>query len=330
MAYGEGDQFHGACLASVPATGHQLTREIGIVVFEGFSLLAAAVIPEVLQYANELRAAHVSGASLYNVQFFSAEGGNVVSSSSIAVRTLACRAAEAAGFAALFVADGRGARRAARNDSLLAWLGRVIPRSGLIKTWGEGLRVLEAACLCGDRQGQAAAAWNADPGTFDEGEQYEPVRTALMLVKRDLGTPAARAIAERLPPLGESLRTSLFPEGVGVSVADKIQVAARWMRDNCARRILVVDAARVAAMSERNFLRCFRRETGLTPSEFLLQARLDMTSRLLADTDFPINRIATRCGCISGDRLARVFQQRFAMTPAEYRTQARNSRAAIS
>jgi transcriptional regulator GlxA family with amidase domain len=39
------------------------------------------------------------------------------------------------------------------------------------------------------------------------------------------------------------------------------------MRENYIRPISIADAARVAAMSERNFLRRFKAQIGLTPSE---------------------------------------------------------------
>ncbi|MEX3846286.1 helix-turn-helix domain-containing protein [Paraburkholderia sp. BR10882] len=63
---------------------------------------------------------------------------------------------------------------------------------------------------------------------------------------------------------------------------------------------------------------------GVTPFEYLLQARLDLTSRMLAETDFSIDRIAKSCGWTNGDRLAQIFRRRFSLTPSEFR-QRRNS-----
>lgn len=86
-----------------------------------------------------------------------------------------------------------------------------------------------------------------------------------------------------------------------------IRASARWLRKNGDRPISVVEAAQIAAMSECSFLRRFKLEMGITPSEYLLRARLDMTCHLLVETDFPVDKIAPRCGIGNGDRLAKIF-----------------------
>lgn len=106
---------------------------------------------------------------------------------------------------------------------------------------------------------------------------------------------------------------------------DRVRATAIWLRNNYGRAISVSDAVRVAAMSERNFLRHFKQEIGMTPSEFLLQVRLDRTVTLLMETDFPIGTIARQCGWGNGDRLAKIFRRHLDVTPSEYRSRARSS-----
>ena len=91
------------------------------------------------------------------------------------------------------------------------------------------------------------------------------------------------------------------------------------MRENYGRPISVAKAAQVAAMSERSFLRRFKSQMGLTPSEYLLRARLDASCLLLVATDLPVDKIARRCGVSSGDGLAKIFRKRLAISPTEYR-----------
>jgi transcriptional regulator GlxA family with amidase domain len=99
------------------------------------------------------------------------------------------------------------------------------------------------------------------------------------------------------------------------------------MRENYIRPISIADAARVAAMSERNFLRRFKAQIGLTPSEYLLRARLDASCMLLAATDLPVDKIARRCGAGSGDGLAKIFRKRLSISPTEYRLAGRRKAA---
>jgi transcriptional regulator GlxA family with amidase domain len=74
-------------------------------------------------------------------------------------------------------------------------------------------------------------------------------------------------------------------------------------------------------MSERNFLRHFRQQFRVTPSEYLLQARLEKSCHLLVESELPVDKIARRCGMTSGTRLAKIFRKRYGMSPTEFRLQ---------
>jgi transcriptional regulator GlxA family with amidase domain len=306
-----------------------MVRDIGVVLFEGFSLLTAGVIPEVFQVANEICVARSRSDVLYDVRFYSAEGGNVACSSSINVWTYACDARNAIGFDALFIVGGEGAQDAARDERVVSWLREVLPLSEVVKPIGEGWMLLEAAAVNGSGQSRHSAGWPQKlAGTrgndlSDEADRYEPAKTALMLVKRDLGVDVAREAVGRLSLNGSPIVASVLSESSTPTRAEKVRASAQWLKDICGRPISVAEAVRVAAMSERNFLRCFKQEIGVTPSEFLLRTRLEMTSRLLAETDYPIDRIAKHCGWINGDRLAKIFRKRMGLTPSEYRVHVR-------
>ncbi len=77
-------------------------------------------------------------------------------------------------------------------------------------------------------------------------------------------------------------------------------------------------------MSERNFLRRFKIEMGITPSDYLLQARLAVTCSLLTDSELPVDKIARRSGMGNGDRLAKIFRKRMMISPTEFRMQSRS------
>ncbi|MGK8779980.1 GlxA family transcriptional regulator [Burkholderia cenocepacia] len=296
--------------------GRQETRDIGVVVFDGFSLLAAGVVTEVFEMANEIYAPRSNGRPLYDVRFYSSDGGSVAWSSAISVRTYACDAGSARAFDALFVAGGEGARRAARDARMIDWLRTVVPQTGIVRTIGEGRMLLDAARA----KRHAGDANDAVPGVDDRSAS---ARAALSLVERDLGSDAARGIAMRLALTDESASNEPLPDLRRTTSAERARASARWMQQNCERAISVSDAVRVAAMSERNFLRCFKQEIGKTPSEFLREVRLMRTMQLLAGTDLPIGTIARRCGWGNGDRLAKIFRRRLDVTPSEYRARAR-------
>jgi transcriptional regulator GlxA family with amidase domain len=144
-----------------------------------------------------------------------------------------------------------------------------------------------------------------------------------MCIKRDLGVDVARSVADRVVPgMGAALVPRLADGGT-MSAAEKIHEAARWMESNCDRTVSVADAAHVAAMSERNFLRRFKHEMHVTPSDYLSQVRLRMACNFLIETELPVDKIARRSGTGNGDRLAKIFRKRMGISPTEYRARNR-------
>jgi transcriptional regulator GlxA family with amidase domain len=308
-------------------------KRIAILLFDGFSLLGAGIVAEVFHMANEFSSAKTKTECTYDVRFLSVEGGNVACSSSVRVWTDGLDARHYGGFDALFVAGGRGADDAAKDDRIIEWVRRVNSKTTVVKAISEGRKVLEAAGIGGTAAGAAqdgqARYGNAmihlvrDEQSPDAGDRYESMKGALMLVKRDLGLDVSRNVAERLMPGSAAKLVSILGDSGTASAGDKIRAAARWLQDNCERPISVVDAAQVAAMSERNFLRRFKIEMGITPSDYLLQARLAVTCALLTDSELPVDKIARRSGMGNGDRLAKIFRKRLMISPTEYRMQSR-------
>jgi transcriptional regulator GlxA family with amidase domain len=301
-------------------------RRIAILMFNDCSLQGAGVVAEVFQAANEL-ASPGSGGWLYDVSFLSADGGMVTSSSALRVWTDGLDARHYGGFDALYVAGGKGACAAAGDERLIAWLRRVRRNTGMIRPIAEGRVLLEAAYVPDGKEGgdfhqQTNGARQPEPAA-DAGDRLESMRSALAMIKRDLGGATARAVAERLLADSCSNLAPLLGEDGALSPGDKVRAAARWLQENCQQSISIADAAQFAAMSERNFLRRFKMEMGITPSSFLLHERLAVTCSLLTESELPVDKIARRTGMGNGDCLAKVFRKRMRISPTEFRIQSR-------
>ncbi|NIF50669.1 helix-turn-helix domain-containing protein [Burkholderia sp. Ax-1724] len=312
-------------------------RRIAILLFNDCSLQGAGVIAEVFQAANELSTSG-SGAWLYDVSFLSVDGGMVAASSGLRVWTDGLDARHYRGFDALYVAGGKGAAMAARDERLIGWLRRVRRNTSMMRSIAEGRAVLDAAYVpdgaeagephqpahdAGEPNGASAASpESATHGAAELGDRLESMRSALALIKRDLGNATARMAAERLLADSSNLAPLLGEDGA-LSPGDKVRAAARWLQENCQQSISIADAAQFAAMSERNFLRRFKMEMGITPSSFLLHERLAVTCSLLTESELPVDKIARRTGMGNGDRLAKVFRKRMRISPTEFRIQSR-------
>jgi transcriptional regulator GlxA family with amidase domain len=303
-------------------------KHIGIALFNGFALPDVASVIEIFQSANALDDAGVPRRTRYEVSLLSASGGRVASSSSVFIWTESVESrARDDHFHALFIAGGAGATHAFRDARLTVWLRYVFPKSGIVHPIAEGRLLLEASgCPNANGahadDGRAASAFPTRPFV----DWPNPLRTALRIVGDDLGPEVAQQVADWVAPQGDTQFSATLRTRTASHVSDKIQASAQWLEANCARPISIDDAAQIAVMSERNFLRRFKSEMGVTPSEYLLHSRLDMSCRLLAKTSLPVDKIARRCGIGSGGRLAKLFRKHLLTTPTEYRISKQGSR----
>ncbi|HEY5743190.1 MAG TPA: AraC family transcriptional regulator [Terrimicrobiaceae bacterium] len=86
-------------------------------------------------------------------------------------------------------------------------------------------------------------------------------------------------------------------------------------RESCS----VQDVAKAAGMSPTAFSRFFRRETGRTLTEVLIELRISFACKLLRETDKNISEIAYECGYTNLANFNRQFRWRCRMTPKDYR-----------
>ncbi|WP_295515788.1 GlxA family transcriptional regulator [uncultured Pseudomonas sp.] len=146
---------------------------------------------------------------------------------------------------------------------------------------------------------------------------------ALALVAEDHGKVIAREVAKVLVVVtqrqGKQAQFSpLFDEPEATTAITRVQhhIVAHIDQAYSISRL-----AELATMGTRNFARVFKRDTGMTPLEFVLRARIDHARGLLETSELPLKTVAFRSGFAS-DRCMRVaFQSHLGLTPAQYRYQ---------
>ncbi len=303
-------------------------KHVGIILYDGFSLLEAGTFVEALHVANELQSEDANRSLTYRVNLVSARGGTVSCSSSMSVWTEQLAGRHFDSLDNLIVAGGTGVARASGDDSLIDLLRRVSAKRVSITAIGNGHMLLSAAGV--ERRDWPSMKQGihikSPSAPRPEQERDQALMTSLALLKKDLGTELAVRVADRLGSGGHLSPAGTFEAMDDATLAEKARASARWLVQNCAKPISVVDAARISSMSERNFLRLFKREIGVTPSKFLLRARLDLTCKLLESSDLPVDKIARRTGLSNGERLSKLFRKEFAMSPTEFRARSRQKR----
>ena len=92
-----------------------------------------------------------------------------------------------------------------------------------------------------------------------------------------------------------------------------------WITEHLAARLSIEDLAEHMSMSVRNFERVFTREVGTTPSQYVLQTRVEAARRLLERSDGGLKRVAATAGFGSVDVMRRAFVRLLGITPRRYR-----------
>ncbi|MFF0517037.1 GlxA family transcriptional regulator [Streptomyces sp. NPDC004250] len=143
----------------------------------------------------------------------------------------------------------------------------------------------------------------------------------LHIVRRDLGAIVANQIARGIvaAPHREGGQAQYVPAPVA-DVGDTALADTRaWALERLGETLTVAQLARHADMSERSFMRRFTEETGTTPLQWLVGARLGLARELLETTDHSVDRVAHDSGLGSAANLRLHFRRALDTTPTAYR-----------
>lgn len=225
--------------------------------------------------------------------------------------------------------------------ALIRALQRAAKRGTRIASICSGAFVLAATGLLNGRR--AATHWaaadelarrhpaiNVDAAVLyvDEGQFLTSAGAAagldlcLHLVRQDCGSAVAAQTARlSVMPLERAGGQAQFishppPAGDGASLEPVLQ----WMQANLQRPLALDAIARRAAMSRRNFSRRFREQTGTTPAQWLIVARVRRAQQLLETTAHTVERVASLVGFVTPSTFRLMFQRIVGASPLAYRS----------
>ncbi|MDH6514512.1 transcriptional regulator GlxA family with amidase domain [Streptomyces sp. SAI-135] len=144
----------------------------------------------------------------------------------------------------------------------------------------------------------------------------------LHMIRRDLGSAvAAHAARMSVMPLEREGGQAQFIvyDHPPVPRGSTLEPLLEWVEDNLAHEITLGAMAARSGMSERTFSRRFREQTGSTPLQWLLRARVRRAQYLLENTAHPVERIARQAGFGSPTAFRERFRRVVGTTPQAYR-----------
>jgi transcriptional regulator GlxA family with amidase domain len=147
------------------------------------------------------------------------------------------------------------------------------------------------------------------------------VDLCLHLVRRDHGVGLSNQVARRLvaAPYRSGGQAQFVPRSVPEPLGDFFTATRHWALERLETPLTVTDLARNARVSTRTFSRRFVEDTGYTPMQWILRARIDLARELLERTDLGVEQIADRVGLGTGANLRLHFHRVLGTSPSEYR-----------
>ena len=170
--------------------------------------------------------------------------------------------------------------------------------------------------------------WVKDGNIYTSAGISAGIDLALAWVEEDCGAGLAHEAARELVlflrrPGGQpQLSVSLASQASEMMSIRELQI---WIAEHLEARLSVEDLADRMAMSVRNFERVFTREVGTTPSQYVLQLRVESARRQLERTDRGLKHVASAAGFGSVDVMRRAFVRLLGITPRRYRDFAEQS-----
>jgi len=143
----------------------------------------------------------------------------------------------------------------------------------------------------------------------------------LHLVRRDHGVGLSNIVARRLvaAPYRSGGQAQYVPRSVPEPLGDVFAGTREWALARLGDPLTLEALARNARVSARTFSRRFAEDTGYTPMQWVLRARVDLARELLERTGLGVEQIAGRVGLGTAANLRLHFQRILGTSPTEYR-----------
>ena len=103
---------------------------------------------------------------------------------------------------------------------------------------------------------------------------------------------------------------------------DRERTVARvksYIQEHLGERLVCEQIARMVYLNVDYLERLFKRETGLTITDYIANCRIDMAKKLISDTSMPISSVAQEVGYTSFSYFSKLFRRSTGMSPRDYR-----------
>lgn len=167
--------------------------------------------------------------------------------------------------------------------------------------------------------------WNSDQNVFFSVslQKFQPQLETLLYDYMNFSMERDLLVSHHL----ESFLLSLYHEKKTSRkkevIPDTIRYLIKYMESNYTRELSLDTLSDFSGLSKFHLSREFKRYTGKSPNEFLIELRLHNAKMLLSDTDIPCYKIGEISGIPDFNNFVRLLKKDTGVTPSQYREQQR-------
>jgi len=101
----------------------------------------------------------------------------------------------------------------------------------------------------------------------------------------------------------------------------KLRQITDWMAEHLTEEFSLGRLATQAGLSRFHFQRLFKAATGVSPSRYHIDLRMEEARRLLRETKMSVVDVALEVGYANPSHFARLFRRETVLSPSDYRRQ---------
>ena len=121
--------------------------------------------------------------------------------------------------------------------------------------------------------------------------------------------------------IGELFAQLLEEQNFLPRMDDRIVKVVNYLQQDLSQTPSLVDLSEEACLSLSQLKNLFKKETGLSPLQYLMNLRMEKARALLAHTDVPVNLVANQVGYGDVSAFSRRFSSHYGFTPKQSRSQ---------
>jgi two-component system response regulator YesN len=141
---------------------------------------------------------------------------------------------------------------------------------------------------------------------------------------RSVSETAGRSVRDLLAWIHHAVNKAVNQAEAVQETDTVVQTVSRYIAHHIDQDLSRETIAKLVFLNPDHLSRIFKKETGYSISDYILNERINLAKELLSQTNIPISAIASSVGYSNFSHFARIFKKYVGEGPSEYRCQMKN------